>query len=62
MGTKRVVATLPDDMGQALKEVAKSTDRTEAQIIRDALKEYFRKQGRSVRSGLKWGGLRDKKE
>ncbi len=51
--------TLPEDMYQALQQIAADEDRVIAYIVRRALAEYLSKNyGIDVEHNLKWGGKR----
>lgn len=56
--SQRIGVTLTDELMFALRAQAVEMDKNEAEIVREALKEYFKRKGIKTNSRLKWGGKR----
>lgn len=50
--------TITPEMEAALSELARERGATLSNLIRLALTEYLERQGKSVPTGVKWGGKR----
>jgi hypothetical protein len=58
--SQKIGITLTDDILQAVKAEADADGKSEAQVIREALKEHFQRKGIKVNARFKtWGGKRE---
>lgn len=56
--SKRIVIAVPDDMHQALKQVADERGAPMAGLVRQALADWLQQHGHKVASEVVWGGWR----
>lgn len=56
--TRKTLITLPESIRRAVDEDAEKLGKPVSAIIRDALTEHYKRQGRTVENKVNWGGYR----